>query len=182
MYLLLSIGIHFYKEAKYYLPATLPDLSITITTPITTSSMGVINVGLDQDHTGWIYVFQEVCPEDKASDGNVSIVLRSRVKLPSPLILRWRLWPVLPITYMIHIHISATKLRTTILKHAGSSRETLTQLLTRLASNAPIEVCAELCNPETIKRSLVLEDGLAEATYLSTFNLERPRYHRGWRL
>ena len=39
-------------------------------------------------------------------------------------------------------------------ERAGSSRGTLTQLLTDITSDAPIEVRAELGNPETIKRSL----------------------------
>ena len=39
-------------------------------------------------------------------------------------------------------------------ERAGSSRGTLTQLLTDITSDTPIEVRAELGNPETIKRSL----------------------------
>ena len=60
-----------------------------------------------------------------------------------------------------HIHdprdtaFSATKLRTTMLERAGSTHETLTQLITGITSNTPIGVWAELGNPETIKRSLV---------------------------
>ncbi|KAI0215593.1 hypothetical protein LSAT2_032355 [Lamellibrachia satsuma] len=50
--------------------------------------------------------------------------------------------------------VSATKLRTTMREHAGRSRGTLTQLLTDITSDAPIEVRAELSNPETIKQSL----------------------------
>ena len=59
-----------------------------------------------------------------------------------------------------HIHdprdiaVSSTKLRTTMLERAGSSRETRTQLLTGITSNHPIEVCAELGNTDVIKRSL----------------------------
>ncbi|KAK2165170.1 hypothetical protein LSH36_54g10014 [Paralvinella palmiformis] len=50
-----------------------------------------------------------------------------------------------------HIHdphdTTVSAILTTMLEHAGSSRETFTGI----TSNAPMEVCAELGNAETIK-------------------------------
>ncbi|KAK2143401.1 hypothetical protein LSH36_844g00090 [Paralvinella palmiformis] len=50
--------------------------------------------------------------------------------------------------------MGATKLRDTMIERASSSHGTPTQLLTDITSDVPIEVRAELGNPETIKQSL----------------------------
>ena len=103
--------------------------------------------GWTLDHTRWIYAHLEVCPEDLvAFSSKADITTDIEVKT------------VTSSTTRIHdprdTAVSATKLQTTILEHARSSRETFTQLLADVISNAPIEVCAELGNSETNNRSL----------------------------
>ena len=130
---------------KYYLAATLPDLNITRTTTI----MEVIKSqkgGLKIIHDGYMYTknYARVAFSCKAA---ITTDLEMKNVISST-----------PHTHDPHdTAVSATKLRTTERERAGSSRGTLTQLLTDITSDAPIEVRAELGNPETIKRSLRCE-------------------------
>ena len=50
--------------------------------------------------------------------------------------------------------VAVTKLRATLKEHAAGSRGTLSQLLVDHTTETPVEVRAELGNPDTVKRSL----------------------------
>ena len=50
--------------------------------------------------------------------------------------------------------ISATKIRTTLKEHAGTSRGTLTQLLVDYTTDVQVKVRAALFKPDSIKRSV----------------------------
>ena len=128
---------------KYYLAATLPDLNITRTTTITTTIMEVIKS--QKGRLKKTAVIWE-CSNCVAFSCKAAITTDLEMKTVTS---------STPHTHDPHDNaVSATKLRTTMRERVGSSRGTLTQLLTDITSDAPIEVRAELGNPETIKQSL----------------------------
>ena len=50
--------------------------------------------------------------------------------------------------------VAVAKLRASLKEHAGGSHGTLSQLLLDHTADTPVDICAELGNPDSVKRSL----------------------------
>ena len=117
---------------RYYLAASLPEVQLLHYYCVGHQKSD----GWTQDHADWIYVYQEVCPEDSRHRGMFQPCC-------IPVHGSHRHWMKTVTSSARHTHdpddtaASATKLRTT-----------LTQLYIDITANAAKEIRAELGNPD----------------------------------